>query len=65
MPDHTVEIAELEELLKHGVTSSNVDGNSESIDLDQVRSRLNELKRANDATRRKRPVVSTMNFNNF
>lgn len=50
MADHSVEIAELEEILSKGVTSTSVDGVTVTRDLAEIRRRLAELRADDDAT---------------
>jgi len=48
--DHSVEIAQLEEILSKGVTSTTVDGVTVTRDLAEVRRRLAELRADDDDT---------------
>jgi hypothetical protein len=56
-------IADLEAILDAGGSRVTVDGLSVQYDLDQVRKRLAELRRSQDAA--KRPRVATIDLSNF
>lgn len=68
MADYTEEILALEQLLNSSASSVSVDGMSTSIDLEQARRRLQELRALDDASRansRHRPTAATIRLNYF
>lgn len=60
MADHSAEIAEIESILRAGVKQTTVDGTTVVYDFDTLRKELRRLKRMNDATKGKRPLVATI-----
>lgn len=66
MADNSARIAELQEILRSGVSSVSTDGTSMSRDLTQVRRELRQLLAEDDLTppTKKRPVVSQINLSN-
>ncbi|MBS0206631.1 MAG: hypothetical protein JSS49_27455 [Planctomycetes bacterium] len=48
LPDLTAKIAELEAILLSGVTTSNIDGTTETVDIGLVRQQLGVLNRRRD-----------------
>lgn len=64
MPDNSAKIAEIEEILNSGATSTSVDGLSVSIDLEALRRRLIELKRTDTSggTPPRRPKIYPYRF---
>jgi hypothetical protein len=67
MPDNTAEIARLRGILNSGQSSYNVDGQSVTYDLDQIRKRLQELiaTDTSGAETVKRPRVSRIKLDSF
>ncbi len=65
MADNTARIAQLRKILQAGVTSTNIDGTSVSVDLDQVRTELQQLMREDDTQRIRKPRVSSVNIRNL
>ena len=68
MADHSVEIAALESLLNASATSVSVDGLSSTLNLENARKRLQELRATDDATLaagRVRPASATIKLNYF
>ena len=57
------EIAELEAILNAGATSTFVDGQKVTWDLDQVRRRLRELRRQLEPNRR--PRIASIELSHF
>lgn len=60
MADHSAAIAEIEEILRAGVKQTTVDGTTVVYDLPSLRKELRRLKRTDDATKGKRPLVATV-----
>lgn len=65
MPDNSVRIAQIREILAEGVSSITRDGTTVSYDLDQLRRELRELEATDDTNRGKRPVASQINLGNW
>jgi hypothetical protein len=62
MADNTRRIAEIREILRTGVVSSNVDGTSMTIDPESLRKELRQLTGEDDTQRLRRPRLSTVNL---
>jgi hypothetical protein len=63
MADHRKRIAEIEQILRSGVSSITTDGTSTSYDLDSLRRELRELQAADDTQRGRRPVAARIKLN--
>ena len=62
MADNTRRIAEIREILRTGVVSSNVDGTSITIDPESLRKELRQLTGEDDTQRLRRPRISSVNL---
>jgi hypothetical protein len=65
MADNSKRIAQIEELLRTGVTQVTVDGTTTIVDPDSLRAELRKLQNSDDSTRGKRPVVSRIRLGGF
>lgn len=65
MADNTAKIAELEEILRQGVTQTTIDGVTIVRDLDSVRAELRQLKAEDDTIGNRRPQSFTVDLGGF
>lgn len=62
MPDHSARIAQIEQILRSGVTSSSVDGTQITIDHESLRKELRKLRAEDDVQRLRRPRISSVDL---
>lgn len=60
--DHSERIAEIQELLRAGVTSVSVDGTTVHYDLEALRRELRSLMAEDDLHRHRRPRIGRLNL---
>lgn len=65
MADNTAAIAAIRELLRSGVTSTNTDGTSVTIDPESLRKELAHLIATDDTEAALRPRTFGVNFSGF
>lgn len=65
VPDNSVRIAQIREILAEGASTVVRDGTTVTWDLDQLRRELRELEATDDTHRGKRPVASQINLGNW
>lgn len=65
MADNSTRIAELEEILRIGMTGHTNDGTSSSHDLGTVRSELRKLRADDDTQKGRRPGVVSIDLSGF
>lgn len=65
MADNSLRIAEIQELLRTGVSSQSHDGTSTTFDLDSLRKELRQLMATDDANANRRPVASNIYLGGF
>ena len=60
MANNTAQIAELEAVLREGITTTTVAGTTTTVDLDVVRKQLAELRRTDDTQVSRKPRIATL-----
>lgn len=63
--DHAERIAEIDEILRTGASSTSTDGTSVAFDFDALRRERRELMAEDDAMKGRRPVASTIYLGGF
>lgn len=62
MADHTTRIAEIQDILRTGARSVNVDGVSITYDFVQLRNELRQLMSEDDTHKGRRPIASRLDL---
>jgi hypothetical protein len=62
MPDNSDRIAEIRELLQSGLTSTNIDGTTEQMDLASLRTELRQLMAEDNTQRIRKPRLSSVDL---
>lgn len=65
MADHSTRIAEIDAIIQRGVTSSTVDGETVTYDLDALKAERRRLELDDDAARVRRPVAARIVLGGF
>lgn len=65
MADNSERIAEIQELLRSGVSSTNVDGVQTTFDLASLRRELRQLMAEDDTNAGRRPVATNIRLSGF
>ena len=65
MADNSARIAEIQEILRAGATSVNVDGVNTTYNFDSLRKELRDLQQSDDTLKSKRPVASNIYLGGF
>lgn len=62
MADHSARIAEIQAILRLGVTAVTTDGTTVNYDLEALRRELRDLMADDDTYRSQRPVAASIKF---